>query len=254
MVLAPATEQSAAGAPHFPLVFWLFPSHRPMSARAPETIGGLAVVRSVAALRRAVAAWRAAGDESRSFRPWARSMRAIWRSPRAPARLCPRVVASLFVNPAQFGPAEDFSRYPRDEAADAAKLVGARCDLLYAPAIDEMYPAGFRHPDRSRPDRRAPVRPVPAGPFRRRRHGRRQAAAPGAARCRLLRREGLPAAPDHPPPRPRPRHHGADRGRADGARGRRARAFLAQCLSLAARARGRAGASAHPRRGRSDAS
>ena len=56
---------------------------------------------------------------------------------------CPRVVASLFVNPTQFGANEDFSRYPRDEARDAALLAGAKCDLLYAPDVAEMYPGGF---------------------------------------------------------------------------------------------------------------
>jgi len=53
------------------------------------------------------------------------------------------VVASVFVNPTQFGPSEDFTRYPRDETGDAAKLAAARCDLLYAPTVDEMYPPGF---------------------------------------------------------------------------------------------------------------
>ncbi|BBE34258.1 pantothenate synthetase [Sphingosinicella microcystinivorans] len=54
-----------------------------------------------------------------------------------------RVVASIFVNPTQFGPNEDFSRYPRREAEDAAALGGAGCHLLFAPAVEEMYPAGF---------------------------------------------------------------------------------------------------------------
>jgi pantoate--beta-alanine ligase len=54
-----------------------------------------------------------------------------------------RVVASLFVNPTQFGPNEDFTRYPRDEAGDAALLFGAGCHLLYAPTVTEMYPDGF---------------------------------------------------------------------------------------------------------------
>jgi pantoate--beta-alanine ligase len=60
------------------------------------------------------------------------------------ARTCAdKVVASLFVNPAQFGPAEDFAAYPRDEGRDAALLQAAGCDLLYAPAPEEIYPPGF---------------------------------------------------------------------------------------------------------------
>lgn len=54
-----------------------------------------------------------------------------------------RVVASIFVNPAQFGPNEDFARYPRREAEDAAALAGAGCHLLFAPTVEEMYPEGF---------------------------------------------------------------------------------------------------------------
>jgi pantoate--beta-alanine ligase len=54
-----------------------------------------------------------------------------------------RVIATIFVNPTQFAPNEDFARYPRDEAGDAAKLAAASCDLLYAPDAAEMYPAGF---------------------------------------------------------------------------------------------------------------
>jgi pantoate--beta-alanine ligase len=54
-----------------------------------------------------------------------------------------RVVASLFVNPAQFAPDEDFSAYPRDEARDSALLARAGCDLLYAPELPVMYPPGF---------------------------------------------------------------------------------------------------------------
>jgi len=54
-----------------------------------------------------------------------------------------RVVASVFVNPTQFGPDEDFARYPRREAEDAALLASAGCHLLFAPQVADMYPAGF---------------------------------------------------------------------------------------------------------------
>lgn len=57
--------------------------------------------------------------------------------------LANRVVVSVFVNPTQFGPNEDFSRYPRQEEQDAAALAGVGCHLLYAPTVAEMYPDGF---------------------------------------------------------------------------------------------------------------
>ena len=56
---------------------------------------------------------------------------------------CTRVVASIFVNPAQFGPREDFTRYPRDEAGDLAKLRHAGCDAVWSPDATLMYPPGF---------------------------------------------------------------------------------------------------------------
>lgn len=58
-------------------------------------------------------------------------------------QIADRVVVSIFVNPKQFGPNEDFTSYPRQEAIDAEKLATVDCDILYAPTVTEMYPDGF---------------------------------------------------------------------------------------------------------------
>ena len=66
--------------------------------------------------------------------------RALLRRARAE---CDEVVMSLFVNPAQFGPGEDFDRYPRDEARDHAIAAEDGVDRVFAPTVAEMYPDGF---------------------------------------------------------------------------------------------------------------
>jgi pantoate--beta-alanine ligase len=62
---------------------------------------------------------------------------------RAARKECETVVVSVFVNPAQFAAGEDFERYPRDEARDAALADEAGVDLLFAPTVDELYPPGY---------------------------------------------------------------------------------------------------------------
>ena len=104
--------------------------------------GGLAVVRTVAELRHRIDTWRAAG-ETIGLVPTMGALHAGHLSlMRLAKRQADRTCASLFVNPRQFSPREDFSAYPREEAADVAKLRGEGVDLLFAPGADEMYRAG----------------------------------------------------------------------------------------------------------------
>jgi len=63
---------------------------------------------------------------------------------RAAQRECAPLAVSLFVNPKQFGPAEDFSKYPRTLEQDRAALEALGVDFLFAPSPQDMYPAGFR--------------------------------------------------------------------------------------------------------------
>jgi len=103
----------------------------------------LPIARTVADLRARIAAWRRAG-ETVALVPTMGALHAGHLSLVAIARAeARRTVASLFVNPTQFGPNEDLARYPRREAEDAALLADAGADLLYAPTLDAMYPRGF---------------------------------------------------------------------------------------------------------------
>jgi len=105
--------------------------------KAPE------IVTTIAALRDRLSAWRREGARI-GLVPTMGALHdghlSLVRQTQSRADRC---VASIFVNPAQFAPHEDFDRYPRDLASDARKLGGAGLDLIFAPDRQEMYPEGF---------------------------------------------------------------------------------------------------------------
>ena len=100
-------------------------------------------VRRMAELRGVLGDWRAVG-ETIALVPTMGALHAghmaLVSAGRASAD---RVVATIFVNPLQFGAGEDLDRYPRREAEDVALLAAHGCDLVWAPAAAELYPAGF---------------------------------------------------------------------------------------------------------------
>jgi pantoate--beta-alanine ligase len=102
-----------------------------------------AVARDVEALRRAVAGWRTRQERIGLVPTMGATHAGHLALVDAAHAQCDRVVASLFVNPKQFGPAEDFAAYPRDEAADFAAFARAGVDLVFMPSVAAMYPAGF---------------------------------------------------------------------------------------------------------------
>jgi pantoate--beta-alanine ligase len=116
---------------------------RQRTGTARNEVMHLRTVRTVAALRAAVAAARRCG-RSIGLVPTMGSLHEGHLSlVRAAREQCGFVVVSLFVNPSQFGPGEDFARYPRDEHRDAQLAAAAGADLLFAPPVEEVYPQGF---------------------------------------------------------------------------------------------------------------
>src|SRR5690606_9016356 len=108
-----------------------------------ESYGRMAVVRGVAELRALVNGWRRAGV-SVGVVPSMGSLNAghlaLVEARRAG---CDRVITTILVNPKQFNRTDDLAGYPRDEAADGARLAAAGVDVLFAPPVEEVYPAGF---------------------------------------------------------------------------------------------------------------
>jgi pantothenate synthetase (EC 6.3.2.1) len=99
-------------------------------------------VTDAAALRATIRGWRTAG-QTVGFVPTMGNLHEGHHSLLKLARArADRVVASVFVNPTQFGPGEDFERYPRTLAQDQVGLAEAGCDVLFAPEVATMYPFG----------------------------------------------------------------------------------------------------------------
>jgi pantoate--beta-alanine ligase len=103
------------------------------------------IARTQDELRRTLDVWRAAGERI-GFVPTMGALHAghlsLVRLARGPAGGATKVVASVFVNPTQFGPSEDFNRYPRQPEKDGAMLAEAGCDLLFLPGVETIYPPG----------------------------------------------------------------------------------------------------------------
>jgi pantoate--beta-alanine ligase len=118
------------------------PAHKSTQIRsAPPPM--LHKVRDIDPIRQTVASWQSQGFKV-AFVPTMGALHQGHLDLIAAARArADKVVASIFVNPAQFAPHEDLARYPRDEARDAELLTQVGCDLLYAPSVETMYPSGF---------------------------------------------------------------------------------------------------------------
>jgi pantoate--beta-alanine ligase len=118
--------------------------HRRTMTHSDSTHSGSPrVVHTVAALRAALDAVRAAG-QSIGLVPTMGALHAGHLTlVRASAAECGCTVVSIFVNPTQFGPREDFAKYPRTLEADVAALRGTGADLVFAPTSEEMYPDAF---------------------------------------------------------------------------------------------------------------
>ena len=101
------------------------------------------LITTLADLHQQVAAWKAKG-ESIGLVPTMGALHAGHLSLVHAARTeCDRVIVTIFVNPTQFNSAQDLASYPRTEAADAALLAPLGVDVIFAPAPDQVYPAGF---------------------------------------------------------------------------------------------------------------
>src|SRR5215470_4332845 len=104
---------------------------------------GLRVTRTVSTLRRPIAGWRKRNDKIALVPTMGALHAGHLALVKAARRRARRVVVSIFVNPAQFAPHEDFSTYPRTFDSDLAALAELKVDLVWAPPVEVMYPKGF---------------------------------------------------------------------------------------------------------------
>src|SRR3954454_8332943 len=131
------------------------PTAKPRIAKPRRAVPRIA--RTVPALRRSIAQWRDAGETIALVPTMGALHQGHVSLVRLARRRADRVVVSIFVNPAQFAPSEDFSTYPRTFETDVAMLTEEKTDLVWAPAnVAVMYPEGFA-------TRIAPERPAVVG-------------------------------------------------------------------------------------------
>jgi pantoate--beta-alanine ligase len=102
------------------------------------------VVRSIEEMRRLCKAWRRKGHVTGLVPTMGALHDGHLALVRAARGSCERVAATIFVNPLQFGPGEDLARYPRTFERDCELLEAAGVDALFAPSVEEMYPAGMK--------------------------------------------------------------------------------------------------------------
>jgi pantoate--beta-alanine ligase len=100
------------------------------------------IVNTIAQMRARIAGWRGAGARMGLVPTMGALHEGHLSLVRETRKHCSKVVVSIFVNPAQFAPHEDFDRYPRTLETDAAKLAGTGACLIFAPSVREMYPDG----------------------------------------------------------------------------------------------------------------
>jgi pantoate--beta-alanine ligase len=102
----------------------------------------------IAATRARIREWKSAGQRIAFVPTMGNLHRGHISLIDAARRSADRFVASIFVNPMQFGPNEDFAHYPRTAQQDAAMLSGAGCDLMFMPDAREIYPDGYQQATR----------------------------------------------------------------------------------------------------------